>query len=125
MAATFYTMRMPMKRLLAALPVTVVTLLVLAPAALAHDGGEGWWGETNDKVVTNAGFILIVFFPVFVFLMSMLQGHLEKRKDAPQEGPQAARRGAGVLARRLVAGSSQRPPRAAATMLAANEIPPR
>ena len=70
-----------MKRLLAALPATVVTLLVLAPAALAHDGGEGWWGETDDKVVTNAGFILIVFFLVFVFLMSMLQGHLEKRKE--------------------------------------------
>jgi heme/copper-type cytochrome/quinol oxidase subunit 2 len=81
MAATFYTMRVPMKRLLTALPVTVAALLVLAPAALAHDGGEGWWGETNDKIVTNAGFILIVFFPVFVFLMSMLQGHLEKRKD--------------------------------------------
>jgi hypothetical protein len=81
MACTFYTMRREMKRLLAALPVTVVALLVLAPAALAHDGGEGWWGETNDKVVTNAGFILIVFFPVFIFLMSMLQGHLEKRKQ--------------------------------------------
>jgi hypothetical protein len=81
MAPTFYTMRRPMKRLLAALPAAVVTLLVLAPAALAHDGGEGWWGETNDKVVTNAGFILIVFFPLFVFLMSMLQGHLDKRKE--------------------------------------------
>ena len=81
MASTFYTMRGAMKRLLAVLPATVVALLVLAPAALAHDGGEGWWGETNDKVVTNAGFILIVFFPVFIFLMSMLQGHLEKRKE--------------------------------------------
>jgi hypothetical protein len=81
MAATFYTMRGPMKRLLAALPVILVALLVLAPTALAHDGGQGWYGETNDKVVTNAGFILIVFFPVFVFLMSMLQGHLEKRKE--------------------------------------------
>ena len=70
-----------MKRLLAVLPVTIVALLVLAPAALAHDGGQGWWGETNDKVVTNAGFILIVFFPVFIFLMSMLQWRLEKRKE--------------------------------------------
>ena len=77
-----------MKRLLAALPVTVVTLLVLAPAALAHDGGEGWWGETNDKVVTNAGFILIVFFPLFVFLMSMLQGASGQAQGAPQEGPE-------------------------------------
>jgi len=74
-------MREPMKRLLTALPSALVLLLVLAPAALAHDGGQGWWGETNDKVVTNAGFILIVFFPVFIFLMSMLQGHLEKRKE--------------------------------------------
>ena len=74
-------MRRLMKRLLAALPATVVTLLVLAPAALAHDGGEGWWGETDDKVVTNAGFILIVFFPVFVLLMSLLQGALDRRKE--------------------------------------------
>ncbi len=70
-----------MKRLLTVLPATAVALLVLAPAALAHDGGEGWYGPADDKVVTNAGFILIVFFPLFVFLMSMLQGHLEKRKD--------------------------------------------
>ena len=74
-------MQMPMKRLLTTLPVALVALLVLAPAALAHDGGEGWWGETNDKVVTNAGFILIVFFPLFVLLMSLLQGALDRRKE--------------------------------------------
>ena len=70
-----------MKRLLTALPVTVVALLVLAPAALANDVGEGWWGETNDKVVTNAGFILIVFFPLFVLFMTLLQGALDRRKE--------------------------------------------
>jgi len=74
-------MREPMKRLLAVLPAALATLLVLAPSALAHDGGEGWWGETNDKVVTNAGFILIVFFPLFVLLMSLLQGALDRRKE--------------------------------------------
>ena len=74
-------MQSEMKRLTAALPVAALALLVLAPAALAHDGGEGWYGPADDKVVTNAGFLLIVFFPVFVFLASMLQGHLEKRKD--------------------------------------------
>ena len=58
-----------------------MTLLVLAPAALAHDGGEGWWGETNDKVVTNAGFILIVFFPLFVLLMSHAPGRAGERKE--------------------------------------------
>jgi hypothetical protein len=70
-----------MKRLAALLIAATTTLLVLAPAALAHDGGEGWYGETNDKVVTNAGFILIVFFPVFVFVMSMIQWRLDKRKE--------------------------------------------
>ena len=67
----------------------VALLALSAPAALAHDGGEGLWGETNDKVITNAGFILIAFFPLFVFVMSMIQGHLEKRKDARKRAAKA------------------------------------
>ncbi len=70
-----------MQRLVALLPATVAALLLLAPVALAHDGGEGTYGETNDKVVTNAGFLLIAFFPLFVALMSLLQWSLEKRKE--------------------------------------------
>jgi hypothetical protein len=61
---------------------TLCLLLLVAPAALAHDGGEGWWGETNDKVITNAGFLLIVFFPLVILIASLIQGRLEKRKDA-------------------------------------------
>jgi hypothetical protein len=60
---------------------TLALLSVTAPAALAHDGGEGLWGETNDKVVTNAGFILIAFFPLFILFASLLQWRLEKRKQ--------------------------------------------
>ncbi len=56
--------------------------LVLAPAAQAYNDGRGFYGATNDKVVTDAGFILIVFFPVFVFTMSMIQRSLDKRKQA-------------------------------------------
>jgi hypothetical protein len=56
--------------------------LVLAPAAQAYNDGRGFYGATNDKVVTDAGFILIVFFPTFVFVMSMLQWRLDKRKQA-------------------------------------------
>ena len=56
--------------------------LVLAPTAQAYNDGRGFYGATNDKVVVNAGFILIVFFPLFVFAMSMLQRHLENRKEA-------------------------------------------
>jgi hypothetical protein len=61
---------------------TLALLAVSAPAALAHDGGEGLWGETNDKVITNAGFVLIAFFPLFVLFASLLQWKLDKRKEA-------------------------------------------
>jgi hypothetical protein len=64
-------------------------LTATAPAALAHDGGEGLWGETNDKVITNAGFILIAFFPTFILLASLLQWRLEKRKYARMKAEKA------------------------------------
>ena len=68
-------------RALATASLTIALLAVSAPAAFAHDGGEGWWGETNDKVITNAGFILIAFFPLFILVMSIIQWRLEKRKE--------------------------------------------
>jgi preprotein translocase subunit SecG len=64
------------------LPLLLLLALLLAPAAQAYNDGRGFYGATNDQVVTNAGFILIVFFPIFVFVMSMIQRHLEKRKEA-------------------------------------------
>jgi hypothetical protein len=69
-------------RLTTTLLTALMALLVLAPAAFAENDGRGWYGATDDKVVTNAGFILIVFFPTFVFVMSMIQRRLEKRKEA-------------------------------------------
>jgi len=56
--------------------------LVLAPAALAYNDGRGFYGATNDKAVVDAGFILIVFFPTFCFVMSTIQKKLDKRKEA-------------------------------------------
>ena len=70
-------------------PLALTLLLVLAPAASATNDGRGFYGETNDKVVTNAGFIIIAFFPIFVFLMSMLQRRLEKRKEARKAAEKA------------------------------------
>jgi hypothetical protein len=64
-----------MRRLVA---LALLASLVLAPAAQAYNDGRGFYGATNDKVVTNAGFILIIFFPLFVFTMSMLQRALER-----------------------------------------------
>jgi hypothetical protein len=57
-------------------------VLALPAVAQAENDGRGFYGATNDKVVTDAGFILIAFFPLFVFFMSMLQKRLEKRKEA-------------------------------------------
>jgi hypothetical protein len=64
------------------LPLTLLLALLIAPFAQASNDGRGFYGATNDKVVTNTGFILIIFFPLFVFTMSMLQKALDKRKEA-------------------------------------------
>jgi hypothetical protein len=81
-----------MRRSLSILALTVLLLLLSAPVALAaegHDGGEGLWGETNDKIVTNAGFIIIAAFPLLVFVLSMVQYRLDKRKDARKRAAKA------------------------------------
>src|SRR6478735_2249036 len=70
-----------MRRVLFLLSLALIVVLVAAPVALGHDGGQGTYGEADDKVVTNAGFILIAFFPLFVLVMSLLQWRLEKRKE--------------------------------------------
>jgi hypothetical protein len=70
---------------------TTLLLLTAAPVALAHDGGQGWWGETNDKVVTNAGFILIAAFPLLITIISLIQIRLDKRKDARLAAARARR----------------------------------
>jgi len=62
---------------------TALFFAVMAPVAVAgeHDGGEGLWGETNDQVVTYAGFILIVGFPILILILTLIQQRLERRKD--------------------------------------------
>jgi hypothetical protein len=73
-----------MRRALHTLLLTGTFFALTAATALAQngqDGGEGLWGETDDKVITNAGFFLIGFFPLFVFTMSMIMWFLDRRKD--------------------------------------------
>ena len=70
-----------MRRLrLAIVPYTLLLMLVFASAAHAENDGRGFYGATGDKAVTNAGFIVIIFFVLFVFVMSMLQRSLDNRK---------------------------------------------
>jgi preprotein translocase subunit SecG len=80
------------RRLVLALPLALTLLLVLAPMAFGLDridGGEGTYGETDDKVVTNAGFILIAFFPLLALVLSLLQWRLDKRKEARKKAAKA------------------------------------
>jgi hypothetical protein len=57
---------------------------------MAQASGEGLYGETNDKVVTNAGFILIGAFPLIILVFSLIQWRLEKRKDARKKAAKAS-----------------------------------
>jgi hypothetical protein len=87
--AASYKILDDMRRLLTTLIASVSLLLVLAPDALAYKDGRGFYGATNDKVVTNAGFIVIIFFPLFVLAMSLLQWRLDKRKEARKAAQKA------------------------------------
>ena len=82
-------------RLVTALLTASITLLVFAPGAFARaNGGQGWYGETNDKVITNAMFLVIAFFPTLVLVLSLIQWRLDKRKHAKMDA--AKRRAANV-----------------------------
>ena len=73
-----------------ALTVFTVTLLTIAPDALARNtNGEGLYGETNDGVVTNAMFLTIIFFPTIILILSLIQWRLDKRKHARMDAAKA------------------------------------
>ena len=80
-----------MRRIITATALQLVTFALLAPVALADrvDNGEGTYGPANDKVVTNTGFLLMIFFPLLITLISLLQWRLEKRKDARKAAKKA------------------------------------
>jgi phosphatidylglycerophosphate synthase len=62
----------------------LISLTVFAAPALAKiksEGGEGAYGKTDDVVVTNFGFGLIIFFALLVTVMSIGQYLLERRKQ--------------------------------------------
>ena len=82
-----------MPRPVLVLSLALVALLALAPPALGLDridGGEGTYGETDDQVVTNAGFILIAAFPLLALLLSLAQWRLDRRKEERKKARKAA-----------------------------------
>jgi hypothetical protein len=79
-------------RITAAFLSPAIALLVTAPAALAtgvSHGGEGWYGETTDTVITNAMFLTIIFFPTVILVFSLIQWRLDKRKHARMDAAKA------------------------------------
>jgi hypothetical protein len=72
---------MRLRALLAAVATLALALAVAAPA-MAGGAGEGLAGETNDKIVTFFCLGVVLFFTVVVIVGSLIQGRLEKRKDA-------------------------------------------
>lgn len=83
------------RRFISALLGFALVLLVLAPAALAQGGGgQGWYGETTDKAITNVMFLVIVFFPTIIVVFAIIQWRLDKRKHMKMDA--AKRRAANV-----------------------------
>ena len=70
--------------MIAVMTTFAVVFLVAAPAAFAN-AGQGWYGESDDKSITNAMFITIAFFPVLITVLSLIQWRLDKRKHARME----------------------------------------
>ena len=68
-------------RLLIAFVATLAVSLALAGPAFAGKGGEGVYGKTNDKVITNFGFGLMILFASLVIVLSAIQGLLSRRKE--------------------------------------------
>jgi hypothetical protein len=70
-------------QIVTALCAALTMLLLVVPAALAENG-EGLAGRVTDKTVTFFCFGVIAFFAIFVIVMSLIQGRLEKRKEMRQ-----------------------------------------
>lgn len=70
-------------RILSVLLAVAAALLVLAPDVLAKSySGEGWYGETSDKTITYAMYLVIIFFPLVIIIFSLIQWRLDRRKHA-------------------------------------------
>jgi hypothetical protein len=74
-----------MRRIATTVPLSIVSLLLLAGPAVAaegNDNGEGLLGELNDQIITFFSLGVVLFFTAVVIIGSLIQGALEKRKDA-------------------------------------------
>jgi hypothetical protein len=77
-------------RITLALATVALAVLTIPSAAFARaDGGQGWWGETNDKDITMVMFITIAVFPLLILVLSFIQSRLDRRKHAREDALKA------------------------------------
>ncbi len=70
-------------RLFTLLLAPVMALLAFAPQALAvTHNGEGIYGPTNDKTITEFMFGVMIFFVLVIVVFSVIQNWLDHRKHA-------------------------------------------
>ena len=68
------------------LAVAALVALALAAPAVAGDNGEGLLGETNDKVITLFGLLLVFLFPAVAGVGHSLLHSPEQRKARRKAG---------------------------------------
>ena len=68
-------------RALMTLSLTAALWLTLAATAIARDGGEGTYGRRTTRSSPTSGSGSIVFFPLLVLTLSLIQALLTKRKE--------------------------------------------
>jgi hypothetical protein len=78
-----------MRRALWTILLSLAVVGLSASAAFAHDGGEGTYGPTTDRVITYSAFLLIAFFPLLIFMLSMIQWRLDVRKERRKKAAKA------------------------------------
>lgn len=78
-----------MRRFTTLFALLTASLLLAAPAGAAELSGEGLYHGVDDRIITNAGFIIIAAFPTLILLASLLQWQLDKRKYRRQAAAKA------------------------------------
>jgi len=78
------------KTFLTTVATTTTGLALAAPEAFGRiTGGEGWYGPTTDKVVTEFGFAIIFGVPALLVILSIIQRRAENREHEHLEAQHA------------------------------------
>ena len=71
------------RALTASVLVAIGLLLAFAAPALAAGGddGEGWVGEADDRIIAFFSLGVILFFPIVITILRLIQGAHDRRKE--------------------------------------------